>query len=165
MKKAILTTVIISALLIGCTENKTTTQQGLVETEMAQEHDTEPTHEKMGISLNNSWVKEIKLDNGNKWMANLETTQGVNEMLGLLKDNNPRTVEEYHQLASKLEDTKNVLVKECTMEGPSHDNLHIFLNPLIGKIDELGKVTTMEKGNEIIASIQENLNEYNNYFK
>lgn len=169
MKKILLTTVIISALLTGCQNNKTKTSEASAETEMIHEHHGEAIHEhehdNAEMTLDNSWKNEIQLNNGNKWEANRETTLGVDKMLALLKENNPKTVEDYHQLASKLNDESNTVIQKCSMEGPSHDNLHVFLHPLIEKIDSLGKVSTTEKGAEITASLQENLDEYYNYFK
>lgn len=166
MKRIILTIAIISALLISCDETKHKQENGdIVEiTEGVHEHEmkemTEETH-----SLNNVWINDIKLDNGSKWDANLETTEGVNKMLASVKASDSKTVEDYHTLASKLNDDKNVVVKKCTMEGPSHDNLHVFLHPLIEKIEALGKVATVEEGSQVTASIKENLEGYYNYFQ
>ncbi|HET8804084.1 MAG TPA: hypothetical protein VFM72_05860, partial [Aequorivita sp.] len=112
-----------------------------------------------------AWVNDIKLDGGNKWQSNIETNDGVDKMLKLINASNPITVEDYHNLASKLNDEKNVLVKNCTMKGASHDNLHIFLHPLIEKIEALGTVSTTEEGSKIITSIIENLEGYYNYFQ
>ncbi len=166
MNKTILATAIISALLISCNETKHKTENtDIVETtEGVHEHEMEEMSVEMH-SLNNAWVNEIKLDNGSKWTANLETTEGVDKMLHLVKSSDPKTVEDYHTLASKLNEEKNVVVKKCTMEGPSHDNLHIFLHPLIEKIEALGKVSTTDEGSEVTASIKENLEEYYNYFQ
>lgn len=165
MKKTILTVAFLSVLLISCKDNKTSTS----ETEMGHEHETEMVHhddhEKGEMALDNSWTNEIHLNNGSKWEANLETTQGVDKMLVLIEKISPKSVEEYHNLASKLNEEKNTVIKKCDMVGPSHDNLHVFLHPLIDKIDALGKVSTAEEGAEITASIQENLDEYNTYFK
>ena len=116
-------------------------------------------------AMGNAWVNEIKLNNGNKWEANLETTEGVDKMLNLVKSSDPKTVEDYHALASKLNEEKNYVVKKCTMEGPSHDNLHVFLHPLIEKIEALGKVSSTDEGAEVTASIKENLEGYYNYFQ
>lgn len=166
MKKTILTTAIVSALLIGCNETKHKTENtDIIETtEGVHEHEMEEmaaeTH-----SMNNAWINEIKLDNGSKWEANLETTEGVDKMLNLVKSSNPKTVEDYQVLASKLNEDKNFVVKKCTMEGPSHDNLHVFLHPLIEKIEALGKVSTIEEGAEVTSSVKENLEGYYNYFQ
>jgi hypothetical protein len=166
MKKTILITAIVSALLIGCneTKHKEVNTETVETTEGIHEHEMEEmaaeTH-----TMNNAWVNEIRLDNGSKWEANLETTEGVDKMLKLVKSSDPKTVEDYHSLASKLNDDKNVVVKKCTMEGPSHDNLHVFLHPLIEKIEALGKVSTTDEGTEVTASIKENLEGYYNYFQ
>lgn len=166
MKKVILTTAIISALLISCNETKQKEQstETVETTEGVHEHEMEEMATGMH-SMNNAWVNEIKLDNGSKWQANLETTEGVDKMLGLVKTSDLKTVEDYHTLASKLNEDKNVLVKKCTMEGPSHDNLHVFLHPLIEKIEALGKVSTTDEGSEVTASIKENLDGYYTYFQ
>lgn len=166
MKKIILTTAILSALLISCneTKNKDEHSETIETTEGVHEHEMEEMGTEMH-SMNNAWVNEMKMDNGNKWQANLETTEGVDKMLGLLKSSDPKTVEDYHSLATKLNEDKNIVVKKCTMEGPSHDNLHIFLYALIEKIEALGKVSTAEEGSKITASIKENLEGYYNYFQ
>jgi hypothetical protein len=166
MKKTILITAIISGLLIGCNETKHKEENtDTVETTTGiHEHEMEEMSTEMH-SMNNAWVNEIKLDNGNKWQANLETTEGVNKMFSLIKASDPKTVEDYHALASKLNENKNVVIKKCTMEGPSHDNLHVFLHPLIEKIEALGKVSSIDEGAEVTASIKENLDGYYNYFQ
>ncbi len=164
MKKTILSLAIISALLVSCNETKNkeviTDAVDTVE-EVHEHHDTDMASH----ALNNAWVSEIKLDDGNKWDANIETTEGVNKMLNIVKSSETKNVEGYHALASELNEVKNFVVKECTMEGPSHDNLHVFLHPLIEKIEALGKVTTTEEGAEVTASIKENLDGYYTYFK
>lgn len=166
MKKTILSLAIISALLIGCNETKTKeVNTDIVETaEGIHEHEMNDIASE-NQTINNSWVDEIELDNGNKWEANLETNEGVKKMLNILKSTETKTIEDYHKLASKLNDVKNFVVKECTMKGPSHDNLHVFLHPLIEKIEALGKASTTTEGSEITASIKENLEGYYNYFK
>jgi len=51
------------------------------------------------------------------------------------------------------------------MEGPSHDNLHVWLYPLIKKIEQLQKTETTNEGAKTLADIIENLNAYYTYFK
>ncbi|GGW41278.1 hypothetical protein [Arenibacter certesii] len=163
MKKTILTTVMITALFINCkdSQDKSNVSTNVESTETIHES----VHEDDKMVLNNSWVTEIQLNSGNKWEANIETTEGVENMLELIKENNYKSVGDYHQLASKLNDEKNYVVKECTMTGPSHDNLHVFLHPLIKKIDALGNVNSVENGKVTIKSIKENLDGYYTYFK
>ncbi|MDQ7918287.1 hypothetical protein RBU60_11930 [Mesonia sp. MT50] len=164
MKKTILTTAIISALLISCNDNKNESKTTEEATEVTEkDHTKEMAAE--SHSMNNAWVEEIKLDEGDKWDANLETTEGVDKMLSLVKSSQTESVKEYHSLAADLNETKNFVVKKCTMKGPSHDNLHVFLHPLIEKINALGKISSTDEGAKIKESIKENLEGYYTYFQ
>jgi hypothetical protein len=173
MKKTMLTIAIVSAVLLGCNDTKNQHQNGASETveEMHHGHDASASmgdHKEMAHESHaaaNVWMNEIQLNDGSKWIANTETNEGVDAMLEMVKTSAPKTVDDYHALATKLNEEKNFVVKKCTMEGPSHDNLHVFLHPLIEKIDALGKVSNVDEGAEITANIQENLEGYYNYFQ
>jgi hypothetical protein len=141
-----LITVLVITLLIASCNNKTKTNEAI-------------------SNFNNTWINDIKLNNGTKWEANTETTKGVLAMQDILKTETITNVEDYQQLAKKLNTIKNNIIKECTMKGASHDNLHIWLLPLIKKIDALSNVDSVEYGKELKNTIQENINAYNNYFQ
>ena len=161
MKKTILTATIISALLVGCNETKSKENH-------SETMHTEKSHDKHGDEvavMGNSWTNDIKLDKGSKWDANLETTESVMKMTSIIANNPTKIVEDYHSLSTELNEVKNYLVKNCTMEGASHDNLHVFLHPLIEKIGALGKVTNVEEGEKIKNSIKENLDAYSKFFQ
>ena len=166
MKKIIFITVILSALLLGCKENKHTNEntKGTEKTNSVPKQNTKKVNIKT-TAMNNAWVNEIKLDDVSKWQANLETTQGVAKMLDLIKSSNPKTLEDYHSLASKLNEEKNFIVKECTMKGASHDNLHIFLLPLVEKIEALSNTSALGQATILTYRIEENLKGYYNYFQ
>jgi len=115
--------------------------------------------------LNTQWINDIQLNNGNNWEANIETTEGVEKMQELLKSQTTTSIEDYHQLANKLNDIKNNVLKECTMKGASHDNLHVWLLPLIAKIDALSEAKTIEDAAKLKESIKENMNAYFDYFE
>ena len=160
--KILLVITIFSITLLSCNESKKkdkTPESSVMESETIKEEMTDKE-----IILNNDWIHDISLDKETKWKANIETAQGINTMLNLIEENNLITLEDYHQLANKLNNEKNMVIKECSMKGPSHDNLHIFLLPLIEKIDYLLTTTSIEEGSKIKASIKENLNLYQNYF-
>ena len=155
--------------LVSCKDSKkeehvtehNTQEQVSTEAVSHKEHET---HQENAV-LNNNWMNEIQLDNGAKWLADKQTTEGVNTMLKLISESKTETVEDYLSLANKLNDRKNTLVKECTMTGPSHDNLHVFLHPLIEKIEVLLETKTTEEGSETLKSMTYNLNVYKTYFK
>ncbi|WP_299054304.1 hypothetical protein [uncultured Polaribacter sp.] len=113
----------------------------------------------------NTWVKEIKLDTDAKWQANSETNEGVQKMKNSIKEQKTNTLSEYHQLAQKLNNDKNYVIKNCTMKGDSHDNLHIWLLPLLAKINILSEVKTIKEALKIKESIKDHINKYEDYFE
>lgn len=167
MKKTILTTLFLSALMIGCQDNKTKNETSETTEEVQNHKEKKITKDAKGQAAvyKNAWVNEIELDSGAKWEANLETNEGVEKMLKLVEASDPTSVEDYHSLASELNEENNYVIKKCTMTGPSHDNLHVFLHPLIEKIAALGEVSSTEKGAKITAGIKKNLEGYYDYFK
>ncbi|MDX1328296.1 MAG: hypothetical protein R3299_11390, partial [Arenibacter sp.] len=114
--------------------------------------------------LNTNWVEEMSLNNGTKWEANLETTTGIADMAKLVAETKTISVEDYRNLGNGLNEVKNNIVKECTMTGASHDNLHVFLHPLIQKIEQLQKTDDTETAAKIKESINGHLKSYYTYF-
>lgn len=147
--------------LISCKDNK----QNEAETHN-ENHETHSQQQDIdATAYNNMWMKDIQLNNGEKWDANIETNEGVERMQAILKAQQTVTIEDYHKLAEQLKNVKNYVVKECTMKGASHDNLHVWLVPLIEKIEILSEANTLEDAAKIKLSIIENINSYNNFFK
>ncbi|WP_157206476.1 hypothetical protein [Mariniflexile maritimum] len=134
-----------------------------------QNTNSEATHQhhqnETSTVYQNSWTADMQLNNGGKWPANIETNEGVENMKNILKTQPTITIEDYHQLAAQLNDAKNDVVKKCTMEGPSHDYLHVWLVPLIEKIEVLSETKNSEDAAKIKSSIVENINMYSNYFQ
>lgn len=112
-----------------------------------------------------AWIDEIQLDHGSKWLANAETTLGVSKMLTTLNGFNGGSISAYRTLGNDLNDLKNTVVKECTMTGPSHDNLHVWLHPLIKKIEALQNTDSKASGVEMVQDIEQHLNDYYEFFE
>jgi hypothetical protein len=101
----------------------------------------------------------IKTDNGKPWIANPETTEGINNMINLV--NEQKTDDNIAQLKEQLEDELVLVLKRCTMKGPAHEQLHHYLLPLKRKIDELEK-TNYHTGIHELANY---LDQYKYYFQ
>lgn len=148
-------------LAISCKEGQ---KKNSPETETNMETVGHESHAGATHIPDDAWVNEIVLDNGVKWMANKETTDGVRKMLALIGDNKASTSEAYRELGNSLNEVKNTVVKECTMEGASHDNLHVWLHPLIEKIELLQKTENAEEGAQLTSNIKNHLEGYFDYF-
>ncbi|MBD0850134.1 hypothetical protein [Maribacter arenosus] len=162
MKKTAVIMAAILSLVISCKE---TNKENPAEEKTKVETIDYESHSTMFHEPNETWVNEIMLNNGLKWSANTETTDGVREMLILIEDNKTTTTVDYKNLGVALNNVKNMVVKECTMKGASHDNLHVWLHPLIDKIALLQKVENPEEGSQLTSSIQEHLEAYYDYFE
>lgn len=156
MKKAAILGLVLSISLLGCKETQKTENTNTEQT--AIEH-KEDSHENQ-----NNWMSQIQLDNGSKWKANIETTEGIQEMVSRIEEDESISIKHHKKLASDLNDLKNTIIKECTMEGESHNNLHEYLVPLADKIAALGEVNSVHEGALITREIREHLDAYYNYF-
>jgi len=132
-----------------------------------QSRETTNQHHQDEVSnvYDNSWTEEIEMNNGTKWKADAVTNEGVQKMQNSINTRALNTLDDYHQLAEKLNDDKNYVVKNCTMKGASHDNLHVWLLPLMVKIEALSETKSAEDASKITHSIEENINAYDNYFQ
>jgi len=156
MKKSAILGLVLLISLLGCKEAQkeetTTTEKTAVE------------HKEDAHGDQNNWMRQIQLDNGSKWKANLETTEGIEAMSSRIAEDESNSIKHYKNLASDLNDIKNNIVRECTMKGESHDNLHVFLVPLVDKIEALGEVNSVHEGAVVSKDIREHLEVYFNYF-
>jgi hypothetical protein len=118
----------------------------------------------MGMQGQNNWKQQMKLDNGNTWTANIETTQGIEKLQEIVSNDKFESINDYKILAKKLSGELTVILDKCTMKGASHDNLHIFLVPLLKKVDKLKEVTSVAQGKMITDKIRTHLKEYKSYF-
>ncbi|TYB76677.1 hypothetical protein ES676_04850 [Bizionia saleffrena] len=152
--------------IVSCKDSKTVDEN--LKTE-AIEQTVEATNDHNDHEMTNAyaeaWSNDIELNNGNKWQANFETNDGVERMKESIKTQSTNSLEDYKTLAKQLSDDKNYVVKNCTMTGASHDNLHIWLLPLMAKIDALSEAKTTKEASQLKHSIEQNVNAYNTYFQ
>lgn len=99
----------------------------------------------------------VQWDNGSKWTANIETTQGIQNMTQLIDNSfaNPTA-----NLKESLLTEFTAILNKCTMKGESHEQLHNYLLPLKSDIENL----TDPPAREELKSIQLYLATYYNYF-
>lgn len=109
-------------------------------------------------------VTKISLNNGEKWPANPETTQGISNMVIYVNEvpaePNPNNCQ---ALRTKMESELNSLVQQCTMTGEAHEQLHNYLIPMTEMIKRLD---TQDPGDckSTVMELKQHLHEYGNYF-
>ncbi len=111
---------------------------------------------------------EIPLNNGAKWTADNATNTNVTEMKTIadkFKSKNNPELKDYQELNGEFARALNKMIQQCTMKGPDHDALHVWLEPLLqdnAKLKESGDVAASQK---IFLSIDNRINNYQNYFE
>ncbi len=162
MKKSFKTILIllIATYAISC-GNDTTHDHDNSENDHDHDHEkVEPNHEEHSES-----EFTLDLNDGNLWLANFETTDGIGKMVGLMDSfSDKESVEAYSNLSKDLNASLNTILKECTMEGEAHDNLHTYLFPMFGMIAGIGS-TDLKTCEVNYSELKTQLSEYNNYFE
>lgn len=165
MKKYLTIFVIgLMSLAVSCNNNDQT------KTESSGEHNTEAHDDhSTGASeqATDTHSKELTLNNGAKWKSDSSTNfhaANLAQITASQKSISNPTLEDHHNTAKKLEAEIGQLVSSCTMKGPDHDALHVWLEPLLGKVKSYNSVPELPKANEIFADIDNHIAAYNTYF-
>ncbi|MBE0423836.1 MAG: hypothetical protein IBX66_07840 [Lutibacter sp.] len=151
MKKAnfLILAILATILVVSCNQNKKQEVAAPVQTE-------EEVHESEGV---------LKLNNGDLWMANAETTEGIEKMTQLITNfTDTENMEAYRQLKSTLEAEFGTIISKCTMTGDAHDQLHNYLLPMKPLFKDLADedLATRKVG---LEKLTKHLSEYQAYFK
>lgn len=153
MKKAkfLILTLLATILVLSCNNEKTKKREVAAPVQTEEE-----AHESEGV---------LKLNNGDLWMANAETTEGIQKMAQLITNfSESENMEAYAELKSTLEAEFGTIISKCTMTGEAHDQLHNYLLPMKPFFKDLvaENLTTRKAGLEKLAK---HLSEYSAYFK
>lgn len=153
MKKISILSVAImtSILVVSCNNDKNKKQEIAKPVQTAEE-----SHESEGV---------LKLNNGDLWMANAETTEGIQNMSQLVTNfTDTENTEAYRELKTTLEGEFGTIISKCTMTGESHDQLHNYLLPMKPLFKDLAAedLATRKSG---LEKLTKHLSEYSTYFK
>lgn len=164
MKKTIFSIGIAIALLTACQNNSNqpvnqndgaVTKQDTAANLKTEKHESEDNEEE------GETAGKLVLNNGNKWKANAETTEGIKKMMSVVNEYLKKGDTDSKILGESLEKEFTTVLQKCTMTGAAHEQLHNFLLPLKTKIEKLKEANNVES----VKEIQAYLNNYNNYFE
>lgn len=116
-------------------------------------------------SCSNNSNGTIELNNGEKWQVNKEMMPPLNASQQLVTAYVSNGEKDYKTLAAQLKDNNKTLIASCTMKGKSHDELHKWLHPYMGLLDELDNAKSQEEAQAIVAKIQESFTTFNESFQ
>lgn len=100
---------------------------------------------------------KLKLNGNEKWQANPETTEGINNMIALIDNFNANDQQNFAELESNLHTEFKLIFERCTMTGEAHDQLHNYLIPLKSQLENSSE--------QNVSEIRSYLNTYFDYFQ
>lgn len=104
--------------------------------------DKSTTHKETGnqaILHHDESSEAIELNNGEKWVVNDEMKPFVGKGEELVNTYIQNRQSDYKTLAGQLKDQNSQLIKSCTMDGKSHDELHKWLHPHLDIVKTLSR--------------------------
>jgi len=93
------------------------------------------------------------------------TRKITKEMRATFTTSDHSTVVGLNSLGRQLRVQLDNLIKECTMTGQAHEQLHIFLNSYIPAVDSLTSSNDIKSGTQKAIDINNLLDTYQKYFE
>lgn len=151
MKKIVLF-VISAVTLVSCSNNP------------KEESSNQQTAEQEEHQTSSENAEAIQLNDGEKWLVNIEMKPFVSEGENLVDSYLKNKQTDYNALAIKLKAQNSQLVKSCTMNGKSHEELHKWLKPHSELVKNLQSETNATTAMEIVGQLQGSYQLYHQYF-
>ena len=113
-------------------------------------------------------AEELTLNNSAKWKADAITSNNVNNLQTIIDDFNKggdKTLPGFQKTGNDLQKGIAKMINECRMQGPGHDALHEWLQPLLKQVNEFRQSTTTAGAAEMLEVISKQVNRYFQYFE
>lgn len=115
--------------------------------------------------IQNTEHNDLVLDGDKLWIANAETTSGIENMMNIMNSfTEKEEVSAYKPLTDSLRVEFSMIFQKCTMKGEAHNQLHNFLLPIKALFETLSS-NDLEQCRESFFNLNSHLKKYKNYFK
>jgi hypothetical protein len=112
--------------------------------------------------------EKLALNNSAKWKADSTTNNSVKNLLAIIEvfsSGADKSLTGYKKAADDLQQGLDKMISECKMQGPDHDALHKWLEPLIGQVATLKQASTEVGADKLFEAIHAHVNLYTQYFE
>ena len=107
----------------------------------------------------------LKLNNGEKWVANNETQIGILKMDSIITAFKSDGNEDYSSLGKAISKQTSFIIKSCNMTGEAHDQLHVVLVPMLDEISILKESTNAEESKSALNELEDLMEGYFSHFR
>ncbi len=106
----------------------------------------------------------IELNSGQRWLVNDEMKPYVTKGEELVNSFIQSGGSDFKALADQIKSQNVQLIKSCTMEGKSHDELHKWLHPHLELVKKLATEENADKQKVLVDELQMSYLKYHQYF-
>lgn len=176
LRNSLLVASLLSAPLIGCTPTDSTSDEaqpestaendsphaedtGHVEDSGNQNHDDHAAH---GGA---DGLTSLALNDGEKWQMDTHTRESIVSLNETVADVTVESAESGQQIGVTLNEQLKTLIRGCTMDGASHDNLHVFLEAFMPAVNKLEAAASTDEARHQLGEIQSMLQTYEQHFE
>ena len=114
--------------------------------------------------VTNEEPAKLRLDNGQKWIANTETHFGIKKMDSIIKTFKSDTNKNYSVLGESLSEQTSFVIKNCSMKGEPHDQLHVVLVPMLDEISILKESNSIDDSENALQKLELLIQDYFTHF-
>jgi len=111
---------------------------------------------------------DLILNNGAKWKADSSTNENVKSLLAIIEafnGNVDKSLTAYTDLSNDLQQGLNKMINDCKMQGPDHEALHKWLEPVIDQVSKLKQASSAVNATALFEAIQAQVKLYPQYFE
>ena len=109
---------------------------------------------------------QLTLNGGEKWQVDEHTRESATKIAELVEGvQTLHSTSDAQALGKALDEELDTLVRRCTMTGPAHDQLHVFLVALFPKVETLKAESDLETLQLAKAEIGELLEAFASHFE
>ena len=107
----------------------------------------------------------LALDDGAKWSMDEHTRTSSAALRTHLGEATPESVSALTALGATLQGDIDGLIAGCTMTGPSHDQLHVFLMAFIPEVQSLSATADLDAGQQNVERLKGLMASYGEHFE
>jgi len=107
----------------------------------------------------------IEMNNGQKWKVNEEMKPHIEKGRQILSAYLDENRTDHKTLAGNLQEQNSKLIRSCTMDGKSHDELHKWLHPHLELVKALKDAETDEEVTKVTKELKASYDLYDQHFE
>ncbi len=107
----------------------------------------------------------LRLNNGEKWIANTETQIGIIKMDSIITSFKSNKEDDFMELGQKLSKQTSFIIKSCDMTGVAHDQLHVVLVPMLDEISILKESEDAIESKKALVELESLIEAYFKHFE